>query len=313
MIFADKLIKEIKWKKSHVVVGLDPVFELFPDHLRKHAKSLKDVGISIYRFNQKLIDSIYDLVPAVKPQIAFYERYGLPGLEAFYKTVQYAKKKGLIIIEDAKRNDIGSTAVAYSDAHIGKVRIGKKLFPVFDVDALTVNAYLGSDGVLPFIKNVQRFNKGIFILVKTSNKSSFELQDIIVKYKRKEVHLYEILANYVNIWSKDLIGKSGYSSIGVVVGATFPIEARKLRKLLPHSYFLVPGFGAQGGKAEEMVNFFNKDGLGALISSSRAINYAYLNEPIISHNRFALASRKAVQRMNEEINFVLGKNKLLAW
>ena len=313
MIFVDRLIKEIQKKKSHIVIGLDPAFELFPPQLQRNANTIAQVGKKIFMFNKAIIDCTYDLVPAVKPQIAFYEKYGLDGLYAFTKTVKYAKEKGLIVIEDAKRNDIGSTALAYSDGHIGKTRIKNKLIPIFDVDAITVNPYLGSDGVLPFISDVNKYHKGIFILVKTSNKSSVELQDVLVNYKKKTIKFYELVAYYVNEWASNCMGNRGYSSVGVVVGATFPKEASNLRKLLPTSYFLVPGYGVQGGKAEDMIRFFNRDGLGALISSSRGINYAYLFDENEKANKFDVAARNAAIRMNDSINNILYKNNLLKW
>lgn len=313
MIFVDKLIKKVKNKKSHVVIGLDPIFENFPNQFKKNVSSLSSIGKKIWEFNKCIIDYTYDIVPAVKPQIAFYERYGLDGLLAFTKTVEYAKKNGLIVIEDAKRNDIGSTAMAYSDGHIGRVTIKNKIIPVFDVDAITVNPYLGSDGILPFIKNVQRYNKGIFVLVKTSNKSSVELQDVLIRYKNKNIKFYELVASYVNKWASNCIGKRGYSSVGVVVGATFPKEASTLRRLLPKSYFLVPGFGVQGGKAKDMIRFFNSDGFGALISSSRGINYAYIFDENEKGNKFDIAARNAAIRMNNSINTILYKSNLLRW
>jgi len=313
MIFVDKLVKKIKNKKSHIVIGLDPVIENFPKQFRSNISSLSSIGKKIWEFNKCVIDYTYDIVPAVKPQIAFYERYGIEGWIAFTKTVEYAKKKGLIVIEDAKRNDIGSTAIAYSDGHLGRVKIKDKSVPIFDVDALTVNPYLGSDGIMPFIKDVVKYNKGIFILVKTSNKSSFEFQDVLVNYKNKNIKFYELVAKLVNIWATYCTGDFGYSSVGVVVGATFPKEATKLRKILPKSYFLVPGFGVQGGRAEDMVRFFNPDGFGALISSSRGIIYSNLYDELEKGNKFDIAIRNSTLRMNESINAILSKNNLLHW
>lgn len=313
MLFIDKLIKEVKKKKSCTVIGLDPVIEYFPQQFKKKIHSLQEIGQRIFEFNKVIIDSTYDLIPAVKPQIAFYERYGLPGLEAFLKTVLYAQKMNLIVIEDAKRNDIGSTAVAYSDGHLGKIRYGNKTEYVFNVDAITVNPYLGSDGIYPFIEDVKKYNKGVFILVKTSNRSSVELQDVLVTYKRRKFKFYELVAKYVNEWAKQAIGKTGYSSVGAVVGATFPKDASNLRKLLPKSYFLVPGYGAQGGRAKDMVRFFNNDGLGALISSSRGITYAYLYDKRYNSKNFDRAAREAVINMNEEINSILDRHNKLAW
>lgn len=312
--FADKLINKVKEKKSHVVVGLDPDHENFPQTIKKMAsRSIEDIGSAIIEFNLRLIEAIHDLVPAIKPQIAFYERYGIEGIKAFFKIVNYGKEKGLIVIEDAKRNDIGSTAGAYSDGHIGKVRIDSHDIPTFDVDALTVNPYLGSDGIFPFIRDVKKYSKGIFVLVKTSNPSSVDLQDIKLLYGGREQKLYEVVARLVNIWGGDTIGSSGYSSVGAVVGATFPQDAKILRKLIPNAYFLVPGYGAQGGKASDVVHCFNKDGYGALIAASRSINYAFKNDKKFKDHEFAEAAREAVIKMNNDINDSLRRNNLLNW
>ncbi len=312
--FIDNLINKIKFKKSHAVVGLDPDFNNFPAYFKNNAYSLTEIGEAILEFNIKIIDAICDLVPAIKPQIAFYERYGLDGINAFVKTVNYGKKKGLIVIEDAKRNDIGSTATAYSEGHIGRVEINGKSVPVFDVDAITVNPYLGSDGIVPFLQDVKNYGKGIFVLVKTSNKSSIELQDIKINDEDgKTYKLYEVVAKLVDNWGKTVKGKSGYSSVGAVVGATFPTDARILRKLMPKTYFLVPGFGIQGGKAEDVISSFNEDGLGALINASRSVIYAYQFDEKFNEVQFADAARDAVLKMNKEINQELKKRQLLIW
>ncbi|MBI4679868.1 MAG: orotidine-5'-phosphate decarboxylase [Nitrospirae bacterium] len=313
-LFIDRLIDQINIKKSHVIVGLDPVYDNFPQSIRKESViSLKEIGNAIIKFNTELIYAIHDLVPAIKPQVAFYERYGIEGLKAFTKTVDYGKKKGLIVIEDAKRNDIGSTATAYSDGHIGKIKIFNQTKSVFDLDAITVNPYLGSDGIMPFINDIQRYQKGIFVLVKTSNPSSVELQDIKVLYKRKTYRLYEVVSKLVNEWGQKCIGKYGYSSVGAVVGATFPGDSKKLRKIMPHTYFLVPGYGAQGGGASDVINCFNNDGYGALIAASRSINYAFKNDKKFKDKDFADAAREAVIKMNKDINNELKKKKLLNW
>lgn len=312
--FVDRLTELVAKKQSHIVVGLDPVYDNLPLTIKKEIdKNLKDISKAIIEFNFKLIDAIYDLIPAIKPQIAFYERYGMEGIKAFIRTVNYGKKKGLIVIEDAKRNDIGSTATAYSDGHIGKIRLFNQLKAIFDLDAITVNPYLGSDGILPFINDVQKYQKGIFVLVKTSNPSSTELQDIKVVYKREKYKLYEIVANLVNEWGLSCIGKCGYSSVGAVVGATFPNDSKRLRKLMPKAYFLVPGYGAQGGSASDIINCFNKDGYGALIAASRSINYAFKYDKRFKDNEFADAAREAVMKMNNEINKELQKAGLLNW
>ncbi|MDQ7786735.1 MAG: orotidine-5'-phosphate decarboxylase [Thermodesulfovibrionales bacterium] len=312
--FADKLIKEIKKKKSHVIVGLDPDYDKLPQSLRKaYAVSIKGVGAAISEFNCKLIDAVYELVPSIKPQIAFYERYGIEGVKAFIKTVEYGKQKGLIVIEDAKRNDIGSTATAYSEGHIGRVKLATHSVSIYDVDAITVNPYLGADGINPFLHDVNKYGKGIFVLVKTSNPSSKDLQDLEVVYNRKRLKLYEMVARLVNEWGNNSKGNSGYSSVGAVVGATFPKEAKILRKLMPQAYFLVPGYGTQGGKASDIINCFNTDGYGALIAASRSINYAFKSDKRFKDHEFADAAREAVIRMNKEINKELQKAKLLKW
>ena len=311
--FSDSLISKIMEKKSHIIVGLDPVHERLPSCLKPQpAKSLKDICKSIIEFNSRLIDAVYDIVPAIKPQVAFYERYGIEGMKVFLETVKYGRGKGLIVIEDAKRNDIGSTAEAYSDGHIGRVSINNKKCPVFDLDAITVNPYLGSDGIKPFLNDLVNYGKGIFILVKTSNPSSKEIQDLQIVIRTKRKRLYEILAEQVNIWGMRTIGEYGYSSVGAVVGATYPKEAKVLRKLMPKAYFLVPGFGTQGGKGSDIVSCFNKDGLGAIIAASRSINYAYQNKRYRDKD-YAEAAREAVIRMNKEINDELRRNKLLIW
>ncbi|MBI5676844.1 MAG: orotidine-5'-phosphate decarboxylase [Nitrospirae bacterium] len=313
-LFSDRLIEQVLRKKSHVVVGLDPVYEKLPSILKRGAgDSLKDICRAIFDFNRTLIDATYDIVPAIKPQVAFYERYGVEGMKAFEKTVRYGKKKGLIVIEDAKRNDIGSTATAYSDGHLGRVRLSSRNIAVFDLDAITVNPFLGSDGILPFLFDVREYRKGIFILVKTSNPSSRELQDLYIVSGNKKQKVYEYLSQLVNKWGKDTIGEYGYSSVGAVVGATFPNDAKLLRKLMPKTYFLVPGFGAQGGQASDIVHCFNKDGLGAIIAASRSINYAYKNNKKYGSKHYGSAARDAVLRMNFEVNKALEKAGILTW
>jgi orotidine-5'-phosphate decarboxylase len=311
--FADNLIEAIKKKKSHVVVGLDPDYDKLPQSLKKvYGVSLKSVGAAITEFNYHIINAVYDLVPAIKPQIAFYERYGIEGIKAFIRTVRYGKKKGLIVIEDAKRNDIGSTATAYSEAHIGRVKLNAREVPIYDVDAITINPYLGADGIIPFLHDVNRYHKGIFVLVKTSNPSSSDLQDLDIIYKHNRYKLYEVVARLVDEWGSHSEGNSGYTSVGAVVGATFPKEAEILRKLMPRTYFLVPGYGAQGGKPEDVINCFNQDGYGALIAASRSINYAFLNSKY-KESEFAEAARYATIKMNQEIEEVLKEKNILPW
>lgn len=311
--FTDKLIERITVKKSHVVVGLDPVYDSLPNTVKKEGnRNLKQISGSIVEFNMRIIDAVYDLVPAIKPQIAFYERYGLEGLKAFAKTIRYGKKKGLIVIGDVKRNDIGSTAEAYSQAYIGRIKISNRLLRAFPVDAVTVNPYFGIDGILPFIKDAKDYGGGLFVLVKTSNRSSVELQDLTVCTENQERKLYEMVATLVDKWGKQVVGKNGYSSVGAVVGATFPEDAKILRSLMPQTYFLVPGYGAQGASASDIVHCFNEDGYGALINASRSIIYAYKAGEYTDEN-FDMAAREAVLEMNRQINDELRKNGRLAW
>ncbi len=274
----DELNEKIIKLKCPVVVGLDPVIEKIPNYYKENLKDAKDklgaVADIFFNFNKDIIDSICDIVPAVKPQMAFYEMYGEQGIRAFINTVKYAKQKGLLVIEDAKRNDIGNTAKAYAKGHLGKVDCGDgNKIPVFDVDFITVSPYLGLDSVEPFIEECKENNKGIFVLVKTSNPSSADIQD---KVDENGKHIYENVAKFINRYGAELIGDTKYTSIGAVVGATFPEEALKLRKIMNNNIFLVPGYGAQGATAKDIVNCFNDDGLGALVNASRSIIFAYM-------------------------------------
>lgn len=300
--FIDNCIQKVIEKRSHLIIGLDPHFDRLPKYLTKDCDSLDEIGNSLFEFNRNIIDAIYDLVPAVKPQIAFYERFGMEGLKAYQNTIKYAKKKGLLVIGDVKRNDIGSTAKAYSDAHIGSVEVLGKKYSEFNVDAITINPYFGSDGVSPFLDDAREYGKGLFVLVKTTNKSSSEFQDVTICNSNDNLKLFELVASYVNLWGQSIIGKSGYSSVGAVVGATFPQEIKSIRKLLPKSYFLVPGIGEQGGKIEDLINCFNDDGLGALLSVSRSVIFAYLNKKDFNETNFADYARLEVIRLNNEIN-----------
>lgn len=313
-MFINYLIKSIKEKKSPVVVGLDPRLELIPNivkdkYYKKYGKSFKAAGEAILEFNKVIIDNIYDIVPAVKPQIAFYEQYGIDGLDAYIKTCKYASSKGLLIIGDVKRGDIGSTSKAYSNAYIGKTGIEGEKLEAFPADAVTVNPYLGDDCLKEFIEDVESFNKGIFVLVKTSNPSSSQIQDLVSGGKK----IYEIVALMVDGWSSKYVGEYGYSSIGAVVGATYPEETKTLRRLMPNSYFLVPGYGAQGGTAEDVVNSFNDDGLGAIVNSSRAILYAYRNKKDELVKNYGIAAREEAIKMREAINKVLEKHGKKYW
>lgn len=255
----DKLIDKIKEKDNPTVIGLDPRYDIIPDCIKnKYSQDLEGAGKAIIEFNKALIDAVYDIIPAIKPQIAFYEMFGIYGMKAFEETCKYAKEKGMIVIADMKRGDIGTTAKAYSNASIGKTKIGEINHSIYDVEFVTVNPYLGTDGVIPFIEDCKEYGKGIFVLVKTSNKSSGELQDLVTEDGEK---IYIKVAKLVNEWGKELIGKYGYSSISSVVGATYPKQLEELRKVMPHSYFLIPGYGAQGGKAEDIALGFDDKGL----------------------------------------------------
>lgn len=297
------LIEKIKKTNAPVVVGLDPMLEYIPETIKRKAYSeygetLEGASAAVWEFNKGIIDQIYDLVPAVKPQIAMYEQFGVQGLLAYEKTINYAKSKDLIVIGDIKRGDIGSTSEAYASAHLGKVKVGGNQYSPFNEDFATVNPYLGSDGIEPFIKVCKEEKKGLFILVKTSNKSSGEFQDRLVDGRP----LYEIVAEHVAKWGESHMGNS-YSYIGAVVGATYPRMGKALRDLMPKTFFLVPGYGAQGGKASDLIHYFNKDGLGAIINSSRGIIAAYRQDKYkkFGEENYAGASRQAVMDMVSDI------------
>ena len=298
------LIEKIKKTNAPICVGLDPMLDYIPSHILNKAieeegkVNLNAVANAVFEYNKGIIDATYDLIPSVKPQIAMYEQFGIKGLEAFLKTVKYAKEKGLVVIGDIKRGDIGSTSTAYATGHIGKVNIKGEILDTFDEDIVTVNPYLGTDGVKPFIDVCKEENKGIFVLVKTSNPSSGEFQDRLVDGRP----LYEIVGEKVAEWAELHMGNE-YSYVGAVVGATYPEMGRILRDIMPKSYILVPGYGAQGGKGKDLVHFFNKDGLGAIVNSSRGIIGAYQQEKYeaLGEEGFAEAARRAVLDMKEDI------------
>lgn len=304
----NKLVEKIQKMDAPVVVGLDPTMKNIPDYIIKKAieeygETLEAAAEAVWEYNKGIVDAIYDIVPAVKPQIAMYEQFGIEGLKVFQKTVDYCKSKDLVVIADIKRGDIGSTSAAYAVGHLGKVAVGSKTYSVFGEDFATVNPYLGTDGIKPFVDVCKEEKKGIFVLVKTSNPSSGEFQDRLIDGKP----LYELVGAMVNEWGKDTIGESGYSSVGAVVGATYPEMGKVLRKIMPKSFILVPGYGAQGGKAADLVHYFNEDGLGAIVNSSRGIIAAYKQEKYASFGEanYADASRQAVVDMIEDINSVL--------
>ncbi len=302
----DKLIDKIKEMNNPTVIGLDPRYDIIPNCIKsKYTQDLEGAGKAIIEFNKALIDATHDIIPAVKPQIAFYEMFGIPGMIAFEETCKYAKEKGMIVIADMKRGDIGTTAKAYSNAAIGKTKIGELNHSIFDVEFVTVNPYLGTDGVLPFVEDCKEYGKGIFILVKTSNKSSGEIQDLVTEDGEK---IYVKLAKLVNEWGKDLVGKYGYSSISSVVGATYPEQLKELREVMPHSYFLIPGYGAQGGKADDIALGFDKNGLGGIVNASRSLICAYKSEiwkDKFTEKQFAEATRAEAIRMRDELNGVI--------
>lgn len=297
------LIEKIRKTNAPVVVGLDPMLSYIPKQIqekafREYGETLAGAAEAIWQYNKGIVDAVCDLIPAVKPQIAMYEQFGLEGVQAFKRTVDYCREKGLVVIGDVKRGDIGSTSEAYAAAHLGKVTVGSQALYGFQEDFATVNPYLGSDGIKPFIKVCREEKKGIFILVKTSNPSSGEFQDRLIDGKP----LYELVGEKVAEWGEECMG-NGYSYVGAVVGATYPEQGKILRKVMPHSFILVPGYGAQGGKGADLVHFFNEDGLGAIINSSRGIIAAYKQEKYASYGEagYADAARAAVIDMREDI------------
>ena len=303
----NQLVANIKKTGAPIVVGLDPMLNYIPEQVQKKAfaeygETLEGAAEAIWQFNKEIVDKTYDLIPAVKPQIAMYEQFGLPGLAAFKKTVDYCKEKGLVVIGDIKRGDIGSTSAAYAVGHIGKVKVGSKTYAPFDEDFVTVNPYLGSDGVNPFLDVCKEEKKGIFVLVKTSNPSSGEFQD----QKIDGCPLYELVGEKVAAWGSEVMGDE-YSYVGAVVGATYPEMGKVLRKVMPKAYILVPGYGAQGGKGKDLVHFFNEDGLGAIVNSSRGIIAAYKQEQYAKFGaeNFGDASRAAVETMIADIKGAL--------
>jgi orotidine-5'-phosphate decarboxylase len=307
--FADRLITVIRKKNSCVVVGLDPYFKLIPDTIKQKFSTLQKQSLEyasrvILEFNIQIIDLVAPFVGIVKPQIAFYELYGWWGVWAYAETIKYAKQKGLIVIGDVKRGDVPSTAEAYANAHFGEVHIDNTIEAPFGADALTVNPFLGTDSILPFLQTAKKHNKGIFVLVKTSNPDSGEFQDLMCGGKK----LHEIIAEKTHAWGKDLVGEQGYGAVGAVVGATFSREISTLRKIMPTAYFLVPGYGAQGATAKDITHCFNPDGLGAIINASRSILYAYNISPW--KEKYGIrawkdATQEAVMKMNEEIRKII--------
>ena len=304
----NKLNAKMKQMNAPVVVGLDPMLSYIPEHIMLKAMhefgdTLEAAGEAIFEYNKGIVDAIYDIVPAVKPQVAMYEQFGIPGMIAYKKTIDYCKSKDLVIIGDVKRGDIGSTSEAYAIGHLGKVTIGSKTYAGFDEDFATVNPYLGTDGIKPFVDVCKKENKGIFVLVKTSNPSSGEFQDRLVDGRP----LYEYVGEKVAMWGEECMG-DGYSYVGAVVGATYPEQGKVLRKIMPKTLILVPGYGAQGGQGKDLVHYFNEDGLGAIVNSSRGIICAYKQDKYSSFGsiNYADASRAAALDMIEDINSARG-------
>ncbi len=303
----DRLIKAIEEKQNPTVAGLDPKLQFIPEYIKqasfeKYGNTLEGAADALLTFNKGLIDALYDIVPAVKPQCAYYEMYGWQGMRALAETIAYAKSKGLFVMTDGKRNDIGTTMTAYATAHLGETDINGEMVPAFDGDALTVNGYLGSDGVNPLLDICKADDKGIFVLVKTSNPSSGELQDRLLD----GVPVYEAMGKMCEGWGEDNRGKFGYSAVGAVVGATYPEQLAHLRKALPHTFFLVPGYGAQGGGAKDVAGAFDENGRGAIINSSRGIMCAY-QKGDYDETEYALAARNEAIRMREDIMGALKK------
>ncbi len=304
-----KLIEGIRRTGAPIVVGLDPQLAFVPKPLlyaafAEKGETLEGAADAIYAFNCGIVDAVADLVPAVKPQIAMYEQYGLPGLQAFAKTVEYCHSKGLLVIGDVKRGDIGSTSGAYAAAHLGTVKVGSNEYAPFGEDFATVNPYLGTDGVKPFIDVCRSHDKGIFVLVKTSNPSSGEFQDRLIDGRP----LYEIVGEKVHQWGLDAVDASGWSDVGAVVGATYPEMGRVLREIMPKCFILVPGYGAQGGSGKDLIPFFDRDGLGAIVNSSRGIIAAWQKEAYsrFGAEHYAEAARQAVLDMRKDISDSLG-------
>ncbi len=295
-MITDKLIERIKELDNPTVAGIDTSFDYLPDDMKNGVKDFKSASAAVLEFNKRIIDNICDIVPCVKVQIAYYEMYGLDGMRTFAETVKYAGKKGMLVMTDAKRNDIGATAECYAKAYLGETAVGDKTYTAFDSDFLTVNGYLGSDGIKPFLGWMQKRDKGIFVLVKTSNKSSGELQDLKLENGKT---VYEYMGSLVEEWGKDSIGKYGYSAVGAVVGATHPAQAEILRKEMPHTFFLIPGYGAQGGTADDLKVCFNKDGLGGIVNSSRGILCAYRQGKYAGRSYYEAARHACIDMKND--------------
>ena len=306
----DRLIDNIIEKQNPTVAGLDPKLDYVPASIKdacfaQYGKTLEGAAAALLAFNKAIIDQIYDIVPAVKPQAAYYEMYGWQGVKALAETIAYAQSKGMFVITDGKRNDIGTTMEAYATAHLGTTDVAGEAVDAFGADALTVNGYLGTDGIKPLVQICKEKDKGIFVLVKTSNPSSGELQDMTLT---NGASVYEQMGSMCERWGEELPGKFGYSGVGAVVGATYPGQLAEMREKAPHTFFLVPGYGAQGGGANDAKNAFDKNGLGAVINSSRGIMCAWKKQGL-TEDDFAVAARNEAIRMKEDILSVIGEIK----
>ncbi len=299
-MITDKLIDGIIAMQNPTCVGLDTLFDYLPDEMRAGAKTFEDVAERVLEFNKKIIDSVCDIVPSVKVQIAYYEMYGVAGMKAYYETLKYAAEKGLVVIADAKRNDIGSTASCYAKAFLGESQVNENTLKAFPSDYVTVNGYLGSDGIIPFVEQCEKHDKGIFVLVKTSNPSGAEIQNMVLDNGKP---MYEYVGGLVEQWGASTIGEYGYSAVGAVVGATHPTEAARLREVLPHTFFLIPGYGAQGGNAEMLKSCFGANGLGGVVNNSRGILCAYKK----NGGTYTQAAREACIAMQKDLSSVIGK------
>lgn len=310
-MITDVLIEKIKQTENPSVIGFDPRLSYVPEFIKnesfsKFEETLKGAANALYKWGTMLIDELYDIIPAIKPQVAMYEMFGSEGIDAFIKTVEYAKSKGLIVIGDIKRSDIGSTAESYSEGHVGCVSVGSKSYSVYKEDMITINPYLGVDTIEPFLNDCVKYEKGMFILVKTSNPNSGQLQDLLVE----GAPVYEHVGKLVRKWGEEHIGDCGYSLVGAVVGATHTEQAKRLRELMPSTMFLVPGYGAQGATAQDLACCFDKEGLGAIVNSSRGVIAAFQKEKYkqFGEESFHKAARQAALDMKEDLNAVRGGN-----
>lgn len=304
----DILIEKIKETNNPTVIGVDTRYDMVPDCVKnKYSKDINGMCAAMKEYSKALIDSTYDIIPAVKLQSAYFEMYGIEGIKIFKEMIDYCREKGMVVMVDVKRGDIGSTSAGYSRAYLGRNTINDKEEPIFDVDFATVNPYMGSDCVNPFVEDCKKYDKGIFVLVKTSNKSSGELQDLKTEDGEE---IYKKVAKLVNEWGKDLIGEYGYSSVSSVVGATYPKQLKELREIMPHSYFLIPGYGAQGGKAEDIALGFDENGLGGIVNATRSLMCAYKSDlwkDKFAEEDYAQATRAEAIRMRDELNNAIKK------